>query len=270
MKIVIASFGSLGDLHPLLALAIELRKRGHEIVINTLEVYREKIELLHFHFFPLRPAVDPENRHLARELMDAKSGSEMLLKKIILPNLRPMYDDLTAAVSGADAFISTEVVFPALSVAEKTRVKWITTTLAPGSFLSAFDPFVPPTAQWLKHLQFLGSGFHAGMYKIVRRMIDSWFEPYRQFRRELGLNETINPLFEGKSNLLNLAMFSKVLGKPQPDWHRPTLQTGFCFYDGQDDLGKMPEKLAEFLDDGEPPIVFTLGQRGGDGRARFF
>ena len=54
-------------------------------------------------------------------------------------------------------------------------------------------------------------------------------------------------------------MFSKVLGKPQPDWHSPTLQTGFCFYDGQDDLGKMPEDLTEFLEAGEPPIIFTLG-----------
>ena len=259
MKIVIAAFGSLGDLHPMLALAIELRNRGHEIIINTLEVYREKIELLGFDFRPLRPDVNPENRTLAREIMDAKSGSEALLKKIILPNLRPMYEDLMAAIDGADLFISTEVVFPARSAAEKTGIKWMTTTLAPGTFLSAYDPFVPPTAQWLKHLQFLGSGFHAGMYKIVRRMINAWFEPYRMFRRELALDETINPLFAGKSDLLNLAMFSRVLGKPQPDWHRPTLQTGFCFYDGQNDLGKMPEKLTEFLDAGEPPIIFTLG-----------
>ena len=260
MKIVLSTFGSLGDLHPILALAIELRGRGHEIVINTLEVYREKIDALGFEFYPLRPNLNPEtDKELARELMDAKSGSEMLLKKIILPNLRPMYEDLTESVRGADALISTEVVFPARSVAEKTGVKWITTTLAPGTFLSAHDPFVPPTAQWLKHLRFLGSGFHAAMYKIVRRTIDSWFAPYREFRRELGLNETLNPLFEGKSDLLNLAMFSKVLGKPQPDWHHSTLQTGFCFYDGQDDLGKMPEGLTEFLNAGEPPIVFTLG-----------
>ncbi len=32
-KILLATFGSLGDLHPLLALAIELRRRGHEISI---------------------------------------------------------------------------------------------------------------------------------------------------------------------------------------------------------------------------------------------
>ena len=260
MKIVLSTFGSLGDLHPMLALAIELRERGHEIAINTLEVYREKIDALQFEFHALRPDLNPEtDKELARELMDAKGGSEMLLKKIILPNLRPMYEDLMKAVRGADAFVSTEVVFPARSVAEKTGIKWITTTLAPGTFLSAHDPFVPPTAQWLKHLRFLGSGFHQVMYKIVRRTIDSWFAPYREFRRELGLSENLNPLFEGKSDLLNLAMFSRVLGEPQPDWHHSTVQTGFCFYDGQDDLGKMPEGLSEFLDAGEAPIVFTLG-----------
>ena len=33
-KIVLATFGSLGDLHPLIALGIELRARGHEIVFQ--------------------------------------------------------------------------------------------------------------------------------------------------------------------------------------------------------------------------------------------
>jgi UDP:flavonoid glycosyltransferase YjiC (YdhE family) len=65
-------------------------------------------------------------------------------------------------------------------------------------------------------------------------------------------------------------MFSKILGKPQPDWHSPTLQTGFCFYDGQNDLGKMPEKLNEFLESGEPPIVFTLGSAAAMDARDFF
>ncbi len=259
MKIVLATFGSLGDMHPTNALGIELRRRGHDVAFAAMEFYREKIETLNFEFRPMRPHLDPNNKKLARELMDARSGSELLLREIILPNLRPMYEDLLEAVADADLLISTEVVFPAKSVAEKTGVKWMTTTLAPGTFLSAHDPFVPPTAQWLKHLRFLGKPFHGAMFGIVRRMIDLWFAPYREFRRELGLDANQNPLFEGKSELLNLAMFSKVLGKPQPDWHSPTLQTGFCFYDGKDDLGKMPEKLIEFLDAGEPPIVFTLG-----------
>ena len=259
-KIVLSTFGSLGDLHPMLALAIELRKRRHEIAINTLEVYREKIDALEFKFHPLRPNVNPEDRKLAREIMDAKTGTEKLLKEILLPNVRPMYEDLTEAVEGADAFVTGEVVYPAASVAEKTKIKWITTSLAPASFLSPHDPFVPPTAQWLKHFRFLGAGFHRLVYSAVHRLVWSWFASYRKFRREIGLNENHDPVFKDKySDSLHLALFSKVLGKPQPDWHAPTLQTGFCFYDGQNDTGKMPEKLTEFLAGGEPPIVFTLG-----------
>jgi len=207
MKIVFAVFGSLGDMHPMNALGIELKKRGHRIVFATMEFYREKIEMLGFEFHPMRPHLNPEDKDLARKLMDAKKGSELLLRELILPNLRPMYDDLTEAVRDADLLISTEVVFAAQSVAEKTGIKWITTTLAPGTFLSAYDPFVPPTALWLRHFRFLGSAFHGAMFGLVRKIINSWFAPYHEFRREIGLSEGRNPLFEGKSDLLNLAMF---------------------------------------------------------------
>ena len=261
MKIVLSTFGSLGDLHPLLALGLELQSRGHEIAVNSLEAYREKIAALGFEFHPLRPDLDPEkDRALAREIMDARKGTEKLLREILIPNVRPMFEDLMKAVAGADLLISGEVVYPASSVAEKTGIKWITTSLAPASFLSPHDPFVPPTAQWLRHFRFLGAKFHGAMYSIIERLVYSWLAPYRQFRREIGLREDHDPVFKDKySDLLHLAMFSKVLGKPQSDWHSPTLQTGFCFYDGQKDLGIMPEDLTSFLDAGEPPIVFTLG-----------
>ncbi|MBS1796933.1 MAG: glycosyltransferase family 1 protein [Acidobacteria bacterium] len=264
MKIVFAVFGSLGDMHPMIALGLEMKRRGHAVVFATMEFYREKIEMLGFEFRPMRPHFDLEtieNKELAAKLMDAKKGSELLLREMILPNLRPMYDDLKAIVEDtpADLLVSTEVVFAALSVVEKTGVKWATTTLAPGTFLSAHDPFVPPTAVWLRHFRFLGSGFHGAMFGLVRKLIDSWFGPYHEFRRSVGLDDGRNPLFEGKSELLNLAMFSRVLGTSQPDWPQPTVQTGFCFYDGKDDLGAISPALEKFLAAGEPPVVFTLG-----------
>lgn len=259
-RIVIAPYGSLGDLHPMLALGVELRRRGHDVVINTLENYREKIEVLGFEFYPLRPDVDPENRELAREFMDAKSGTEKIVRGLMMANLRPMYEDLIAACRGADALISGEIVYAAPSVVEKTGLKWITTSLAPLSMFSAHDPGVFPVAQWLENLRFLGSGFHKTLFYAIRGTIKDWYLPYKKFRKELELDPDHDPIFDDKySKLLHLAMFSKVLGKPQPDWHRPTLQTGFCFYDGEQDLGEMPDELNEFLDSGEPPIVFTLG-----------
>jgi UDP:flavonoid glycosyltransferase YjiC (YdhE family) len=271
MKIVISTFGSLGDTHPKIALALELRKRGHEVSFALMEAYREKIEMLGFPFRPMRPNFDPEDKELGRRVMDAKNGTKLLLKELLLPNIRPMYEDLMKAVDGADLLITGEVVFAAKSVVEKTGIKWITTSLAPASFLSAHDPFVPPTAQWLKHFRFLGNTFHGTMYGFVRGLIKSWLGEYRKFRREIGLSENHDPVFDGKfSRLLHLALFSKVIGKPQPDWHSPTLQAGFCFYDGQNDLGKMPENLPEFLEAGEPPIVFTLGSAAVMDAGNFF
>ncbi len=260
MRITIAPYGSLGDLHPMLALAVELRRRGHDVAVNTLENYREKIETLDFEFHPLRPDVDPENRELAREMMDAKTGTERIVKGLMMANLRPMYEDLINATKGSDLLISGEIVYAAPSVVETTGIKWISTSLAPISMFSSHDPSVFPVAQWLNHLRFLGSGFHKTLFYAMRGTIKDWYLPYKKFRRELGLDPRHDPIFNDKySKLLHLAMFSKVIGKPQPDWHRPTLQTGFCFYDGQQDLGTMPDELAEFLNNGEPPIVFTLG-----------
>lgn len=270
-KIVLAVFGSLGDLHPMIALALELRRRGHEIVFATSESYREKIEVLGLALSPMRPDLNPEDRELARRVMDAKSGTEILLKEILMPNLRAMYDDLLKAVAGADLLINGEVVYAAKSVAEKTGIKWISTSLAPISLFSAHDPNVYPTAQWYENLRFMPVGFHRSLFGFMRWTIRDWLNPYKEFRRALGLDENHDPIFYGKnSNLLHLAMFSKVLAKPQTDWHSPTLQTGFCFYDGQDDLGKMPRKLNEFLAGGDAPIIFTLGSAAAMDARDFF
>jgi rhamnosyltransferase subunit B len=70
------------------------------------------------------------------------------------------------------------------------------------------------------------------------------------------------PLFAGQhSPELVLALFSRVLAKPQRDWPPNTRVTGFPFYDRRDFLGETEtsKDLWQFLDAGTPPIVFTLG-----------
>ena len=259
-KIVLTTLGSLGDMHPKIALALELRRRGHDVTIAAMEFYRERIEPLGIGFAPMAPHLDPNDRELGRELMDSRKGSEKILREIVLPNLRMMYDDLTRAVDDADVLVSGEIVFAVKSVVEKTGIKWVSTSLQPGTFFSVYDPFVPPTAEWLERLRFLGPLFHEALYGFLRWSIRDWWTPYREFRCELGLTDDHVPLFAGKfSPLLHLALFSAVLGSPQPDWPANTVQPGFCFYDGANDIQKMPDELVAFLDKGEPPIVFTLG-----------
>ena len=258
-KIVLSTLGSLGDLHPMIALAIELRKRGHSPLINSFNGYAEKIAELGFDFSPLRPDIDPDDTELARRVMDARTGPEVVIRELVFPNLRDMYDDVVEACSEADLLISGEIVYVAPSVAEKTSIKLITTSLAPLSMFSAYDPNIYPTAQWLEYLRPMPVIFHQALFGFLKWTISDWFEPFNEFRHELGLSDGIDPVFADKySKLLHLAMFSKALGKPQPDWFSPTLQTGFCFYDESGRTELQPE-LAAFLESGEPPIVFTLG-----------
>lgn len=81
-----------------------------------------------------------------------------------------------------------------------------------------------------------------------------------ELRAELGLSRVENPIFEGQHSPRRvLALFSRVLSEMQPDFPPQTLITGFPFYDRADARGGFSPELERFMNDGEPPIVFTLG-----------
>jgi UDP:flavonoid glycosyltransferase YjiC (YdhE family) len=50
-----------------------------------------------------------------------------------------------------------------------------------------------------------------------------------------------------------------VLGVEQIDWPEHTLITGFCYYDADAGNQELPPHLEKFLNEGPPPVVFTLG-----------
>jgi rhamnosyltransferase subunit B len=55
MRIVLTTFGTLGDVHPLIAIALEMRRRGHVPVLAVPEIFRPKIEPLGLEFFKVAP-----------------------------------------------------------------------------------------------------------------------------------------------------------------------------------------------------------------------
>lgn len=85
-KIVIATIGSLGDLHPAMGLALELKKRGHWVVLATSAEYREKIEQIGINFHSLRPDI-PDRPKISAKIMHPTKGAEYLYRQIILPAL---------------------------------------------------------------------------------------------------------------------------------------------------------------------------------------
>jgi UDP:flavonoid glycosyltransferase YjiC (YdhE family) len=282
-RILFTTIGSLGDLHPLIAIGLELQNRGHCVRFCTSEGYREKLQSLGFGFDPLRPNAAPGDdiSDRIREIFDPRKGPERLLRDWILPELRSTYADLVQAAIGApangpgqlkadcrtaknratDLLVSGELVYAAPLVAEKFGLPWASCITAPMSFFSAYDlPILPPVQKLSTFLKRLGPQVNGGLLRLIKMLTREWGAPVQSLRAELGLSPGANPIHEGKfSPQLVLAMFSPVLGAPQPDWPPNTVITGFPFYDGGEKAMGLPVELREFVDKGEPPIVFTLG-----------
>ena len=257
-RIVLATIGSLGDLHPMLALGLELKRRGHRVTIASTGFYREKVEGLGMEFCPLRPNWDPTQSELIAQCEDLKSGPEVLFRQLALPHLRDTYDDLQAVVTDADLMLAGELVFPAPLLGEKFGLPWVSVILSPTSFFSAYDPSLLVNAPWAYRLRHAGWLVNRAVLNFGRFAARPWWEPVRQLRRELGLRVECDPVFRDKfSPRLVLALFSHVLAQPQPDWPKQTIQPGFVFFDGAADEDQA--RLADFLAAGDPPIVFTLG-----------
>jgi MGT family glycosyltransferase len=269
------TFGSFGDLHPYIALALEMKERNVEPVIVTSEVYREKIESLDIEFYPMRPTLpdldSSEAVGIVDKIIDPQRGAEFLFKELLAPAVRDSYEDLQTAIQGADLLVTHPVTLAGPLLAQKTGIPWVSTVLAPASLWSDYDPFVPPNAPWLQTvLRYGGPIVARGFKKLIETMMKSWLKPLYEFRKELGLPKGKHPIFEGQySPELNLGLFSKAMYKPQTDLPVNTVITGFPFYDKKDNSSISPE-LLQFLDNGSAPIVFTLGSSAVHVAGEFF
>ena len=261
-RILIATFGSLGDLHPYLAIAIELKRRGHRPLIATLDRYREAVEGEGVEFAVMRPLESRfgSPQELVRRIIHPRKGPEYLIRRIVMPFVRESYDDLYRLSEGADLLISHPITVTMPLVAEKRGLPWVSTVLSPMSFFSAYDPSVIAAVPWLHHLRRISIGLYRGIFEMAKSAIASWERPLRQLRVEIGLPPAKKlAMFEGQfSPRLNLALFSSLFAGPQPDWPANTEICGFARYDGRPDPA-VSAGLKKYLEAAEPPIVFTLG-----------
>ncbi len=255
MRVAFASIGSLGDLHPMLALAVGAAHRGHDVVVAAAPGYAGNVARAGLEFHPLRPTI-PEDAESLAYYFDMKLGPRRLLRDMIFAEVAATHEDLCGAARGADLLVVGELLYTAPVVAAAEKIPWLNVVLAPTSMLSATDPCVLAPAPWLHKFRHLGPWLHRLAYCFGRLEGRMWAGGYYRFRQSLGLPAGANPIFDAKhSPFGTLAMFPDFLASPQPDWPRDTVQAGFPFYN----QGGGVDAVENFLKNGSPPIVFTLG-----------
>lgn len=270
--VVVATYGTLGDVYPYLQLAVTLQARGHRVTLVSSAFYQSLVEEAGLTFRPIRPDLTSTGLSLeafGQRLMDPRYGARYMYREVLMPSLRDSYDDLMAATHDAELLLTHPLLLAGPLVAEKTGIHWISTVLAPLSFLSCTDPSVFTTDAfpdphrlpvWLNRL------LRAGIRWAVR----SWTLPIQQLRRELHLPPRPDPLFDGQHAPSRvLALFSPHFAPPQPDWPPQARATGFVYYQHRPERPLTPA-IRAFLSAGSAPIVFTLGSSAVFAAGQFF
>lgn len=261
-RIVLSTLGSLGDLHPYIAVGVELAALGHAPVIATHGIYRARVERAGVAFHAVRPDFDAfgDIDEAMRRAMDLHTGSRYVLDRFVLPYLRASYDDLLVACAGADLVVTHVLTFGASLAAETLGVPRVHSAVQPFAMFSAHDPMIVPAMPVLEWLSRTGTGPRRALWALARAASRGWFAPVDALRREVGLPRSrAHPLMRMWSPYLNLALFSPVFAPPQPDWPPHTEATGFPQWDRDEEGRGTSAPLRAFLDAGEPPVVFTLG-----------
>ena len=275
-RVVLATFGSHGDLHPFLAIALCLQQHGITPVLAAAAIYRDKVEAEDIEFCHMRP--DPEDV-LRRTGLDqsqlvraVQRQPQFLLRELLLPHLEQSYQDSLNAVRGADLVVTHSAAYGAKLAAEKLGVPHLGIALQPLMFFSAFDPPLFGPLPWLSRcINRLGPFWTRALLDVGKRMVRRWSAPIDQLRHSIGLPAAANPLFEGQFTALGtIALYSCVLRQLQPDMPPGTHITGFAFYDHEHGRpAPLSPSLVSFFAEEPRPLIFTLGTAAVHDAAQF-
>jgi rhamnosyltransferase subunit B len=262
-RILLATFGSLGDLHPCIAIGVALKARGHVARVATSADYRGAVTAAGLEFAPVAPTLADLGtpQELARRLADPLRASRIMVADLLMPHLREAHQQLRAAAADADLLVSHPLTFLVQMVAAERGKPWLSTVLAPASFLSRDDPPAILPVNSLQIARRVGPWMYQLLLGSIRATVRRWEQPLHAYRRELGLPAThLVMVMEGQfSPLGTLAMFDAPLMRPQPDWPPHTRICGAPLFEGTVAAPAVLQELQEFLAAGTAPIVFALG-----------
>jgi len=258
VKILVIALGSAGDVHPNVGLALALKRRGHRPVLVTSVI-----------FAPLAKRAGIEMRSLGTEeqIYEAVRDPDLwhpfrafsaVARHLIVPLTREVYRVIESHGPRDTVVVAPGTAFGARIAQEKLGVPLVSAHLQPIMLRSVYDPPVFGFPDILGHLPRPLRRLY--LRAVDRYIIDPVLAPdVNTLRVELGL-PPVRRFFDGwmHSPQLVLGLFPSWFAPPQPDWPPNVHLTGFPLYD--DGEWRPPvDGLAEFLEAGEPPIVFTAG-----------
>lgn len=265
MHITIIALGSYGDVRPLIALAVGLRRAGYRVRIAAFNEFAGFVDRYNFEFASITG--DP------REVMEQRAGQEWLasgsnsvaftrgLNRLTTSTyLEQSLGDSLDACQGTDGVIYSMFGAAGYHVAEMMRVPSMFALLQPFTRTREFPSIALPSRS-------LGGWYNWLTHRLSEVLI--WQMGRADFNRWRSESLGLDPIpFSGPFNRIYeqrepyLYGFSEhVVPRPHdwPDWHTIT---GYWFLDDQSDWSP-PGGLGDFINGGSKPIYIGFGSMSG-------
>ena len=257
MRILIYAMGSAGDVHPFAGVGRALQARGHEVFIITSAFFENLVVRAGLGFRAVGTVEDFERVQGDPHLWHPRKA----LASVIRNAVDPSYEMILATarelhLPGKTLILASSLAWACFTVRDLLKIPVITAHLAPSLFVSSYRqpvlhgaPVPQGAPRFMKSIQWWAAG----------KVVDFHVLPtLNRFRKSHGLPPVRGMLQGWHSPDRVIGLFPDWFGPSQPDWPPQTRLTGFPLFD-EAGINDLPKDLDDFLNDGDPPVIFTPG-----------
>lgn len=250
-KILIHTLGSSGDFNPFMALALELRRRGHAVHWAVSPKFADKARAQGFE--ATVAGADPDwESDLLRRLLTAHLTApvQIMFKEVLIPAIVPATLALEPLAREADLFLSHTIQLAAPAVADRTGTPWVSASAA--TLIHETTAYPPPGVAWKGGPAWVSRlGWEVG-YRIFGDFDALAAAEYKK----LGVAPRPNVVSGGAySRRLTLGLWSPSFFPRPADWPRWFQIGGYARWDGE----APPPSTMVGAGGASPTVLFTLG-----------
>jgi UDP:flavonoid glycosyltransferase YjiC (YdhE family) len=258
VKFLLTPVGSAGDNYPFLGLGDRLRRRGHEVTVVTGEHFAPLVRGLGLGYVQ----VGTEEEYLSTlnnpDLFHARRGFQTVMQ-LVMEHNRRLFDVVERFRNDNPdgVVVAASLDFVSRAMQDKHGLRVVSIHLQPAMMRSIHT--MPTNGRFnMSRLPTFIKRF--GWKFIDWLLLDRFAGPIANNQREkLGL-PPVKHIFGGyvHSPLLSIGLWPEWFGPRQPDWPGQFRLTNFPLFDVAE-AQPVSAEVNDFLNSGEPPVVFTPG-----------
>lgn len=256
---LLTAIGSYGDVHPMVGLGAQLVERGHRVSLVTNPYFAEVVERAGLELLPMSTAEEYLRLIDVADIWHPVRSVPHIFREAIIGYMQPMYELIQHHYKPGETVVAAHVLDVASRVFRETAgARVATVTFSPQAMWSRHRPPVMGGAPvgphlprwWNEAIYWFGN--RTIIEPVLRRPLNAW-------RAELGA-PPVGRLFPDWwfASDANICLFPEWFAPLQPDWPRPIEAVGFPLWDAGDTT-PLDSEVAEFLANGDQPVVFTAG-----------